>query len=144
MIELEKQQQQSYVESRMETIEIIRTELNSLLRQKSRIFNSECKTDYYFNGPRPSHLLALKLRPNEKYTNIRAIESSNGLLADPRKINGEFCKFFSILYASEIILDSAKCKELLDSVTLHSLSHEESSDLGKQETRKERKELWPN
>lgn len=66
---------------------------------------------YYFNGARPSHLLALRLKNSEKYSNITAIKTHLRTLSNPLDINTEFKSFYSSLYNSEISLDTEACAD---------------------------------
>lgn len=98
------------------------------------------RRNYYFSGPRPNHLLALRLRWNEKFSNITSISSVGGLLTDPKEIDSEFRKFFSELYSSEVTLDIGKSKDFMGNLNIPSLSQEEADHLGSPITLNELKE----
>lgn len=100
----------------------------------------QTRRTYYFNSPRPSHLLALRLRKDEKYSNITSISSASGLLTGPKDINTEFRNFFSNLYSSEITLDTVKSRDFLEKLNLPSLSQEEADHMGTPITLSELKE----
>uniref|UniRef100_A0A3Q1FVW2 exodeoxyribonuclease III n=1 Tax=Acanthochromis polyacanthus TaxID=80966 RepID=A0A3Q1FVW2_9TELE len=74
---LELQQQLSFSEARKQSIEVTKTELNSLLRLRAEFLIHKTRRTYYFQGPRPSHLLSLRLKQSEKFTNITAIRSES-------------------------------------------------------------------
>lgn len=92
--ELEHKQQISFTDTLKLHIDATRSELNSLLKQRAEFLILRTRRNYYFNGPRPSHLLALRLRQNEKYSNITSISSVRGLPTVPKEINTEFRNFF--------------------------------------------------
>ena len=60
------------------TLDVTRSELNSLPWQRGESLILRTRINYYFNGPRPSHMLSLKIKQNEKFSNITLISSSNG------------------------------------------------------------------
>ena len=89
------------------------------------------RRNYYFNGSRPSHLLALRLRNDERLAEIPLIKSSEGdVLTDPKQINNEFCKYYKDLYSSSSAIDKEGCKRFLNSITLPRLSEEDGHVLG--------------
>lgn len=55
--ELENQQL-SFCEIRKQNIQLTQIELDSLLRRRADFLIHKKMRNYYFNGPRPSHLLA--------------------------------------------------------------------------------------
>ncbi len=80
---------------------MVRSELNSLLRSRAEFLIQRSRQNYYFQGSRPSHLLALRLRNSEKFANISAAKSQSGLImTDPKDINIAFHSFYSNLYTS--------------------------------------------
>lgn len=139
---LEHQQQLSFSGARKQTIEVTKIELNSLLRQRAEFLIHKTRRTYYFHGPRPSHLLSLRLKQNEKYTNITTIRSrsSQTILTEPKVINKEFCNFYSDLYTSEVKLDRDKCRNFIQKARLSSLSQEEADDMQQLITLEEIKE----
>lgn len=111
------------------SLDATRSELNALLRQRAEFLMLRARRNYYFNGPRPSHLLSLKIKQNEKISNITAISSSEGILTDPQEINAEFRNFYSNLYSSELSLNMSKCSEFLENLNLPSITQEEEPKL---------------
>ncbi len=84
---------------------------------------------YYFNGARPSHLLALRLKSHEKYSNITTIKTPLRTPSKPLDINSEFKSFYSSLYNSEVSLDKDVCADFFQDLDLPSLSDNESESL---------------
>lgn len=80
---------------------------------------------------RPSHLLALKLRNDEQFSDIESIRSNDDeILTDPQQINHEFAAFYKNLYSSHISFNEDKCKQFLNSISLPHLSVNAAADLG--------------
>lgn len=103
-----------------------RAELNSLLRSRAEFLIHRTRRTYYFNRARPSHLLALRLKNHEKYSNIMAIKTSPCTLSNPLDIYSKFKSFYSSLYKSEISLYINACMDFLQDLNLPSLSDNES------------------
>lgn len=138
---LEGKNQASFSEQMATKIRILKTELNQLLRVKAEFLIQRTRQNYYFNGSRPSHLLALQLRNNEKYANIPAIRLCSGELTnDQQDINNAFQSFYSNLYTSESTCDNATISSFLSSLNLPTLSTDESETLGQPITLQELKE----
>lgn len=129
LAELEVQQQSTYSDAVQGRIAVTKTELNSLLRRRAEFLMHRTRRTYYFNGARPSHLLALRLKSHEKYSNITAIETPSRTLSNPIDINSEFKSFYSSLYKSEISLDRQACADFFQDLNLPSLSDNESESL---------------
>lgn len=125
---LESELQNTQVDALLGKISVTKTELNSLLRQRAEFLIHRTRRNYYFNGSRPSHLLALRLKQNEKYSNIMAIQTPTTTLTEPGEINMEFKNFYSTLYSSEIILNTDLCQNFFHDLNLPTLP---SHDLGK-------------
>lgn len=130
---LEHQQQFSFSEARKQIIDMTKIELNSLLRQRAEFLIHKTRRTYYFHGPRPSHLLSLRLKQSEKFANIATIRSgsSQTILTEPKAINTEFCHFYSNLYTSEVNLDSDRCRHFIRKANLPTLNQKETEDLQK-------------
>lgn len=62
LTQLEAQQQTTYSKALQGRTAVTRTELNSLLRRRAEFLVHRTRKTYYFNGARPSHLLALSLK----------------------------------------------------------------------------------
>ena len=77
-------------------LKIARAELNDLLRRKVEFILHRVRQKYYFNGSRPSKILALKLKQSEHRATIDAICSPcTGLVSEPNDINDAFKLHFS-------------------------------------------------
>lgn len=88
----------------------------------------QLRRTYYFNGSRPGHLLALRLKHNEKHSNILAIKSPH-TLTEPGEINSAFKAFYSTLYKSEVTLDPNTGKNFFHGLDLPYLSRQEAKGL---------------
>ncbi len=129
LTELEAKWQHTLNDALLGRITVIRTELNSLLRQRAEFLMHRTRGTYYFNGSRPSHLLALGLKQNEKFSNTSIIKSPLRTSTEPGEINAEFKTFYSNLYTSEVILDPDILKNFFHDLDLPSLTEEESESL---------------
>lgn len=118
----------SFSEERERAINSARTDLNALLRLRAEFQIQRTRRNYYFNGLRPSHLLAVTLHQNARYSNIIRIRSQQTRLSDPVEINVEFRSFYASLHTSEITLDKDKCN-FLSTLNLPSLTLEEANNL---------------
>lgn len=124
--ELEKQH-----ESRKQKIQVTHLELNSLLRHRAEFLIHKTRRNDYFNGPRPRHLLAQRLRRDDKFSTISTIKSSHShsTISKLKEINSELRTFYSKLYSSENTLDKTRCESFLQNLNLPSLNQEESEQL---------------
>lgn len=104
--------------------------LNNILRLRAEFQIHRTRRNYYFNGPRPSHLLSLSLQKCEKYPNIAVISSNQKVLTAPKDINTAFKNFYAELYKSEILLDKNKCATYLQDLELPTLTQEDAERLG--------------
>ena len=57
---------------------LVRKEINNILKQKSEFQIHRTRQRYYFHGARPSHLLAMKIRTSEYFSDIPAIKTEDG------------------------------------------------------------------
>ena len=126
--QLEAKQQSTQTDVLLGKISATRTELNSLLRQRAEFLMPRTRRTY-LNGPRPGHLLALRLKQNEKHSNILAIKSPHRTFTEPGEINSAFKTFYSELYKSEVTLDPSTCQNFFHGLDLPSLSREEAEKL---------------
>lgn len=55
--------------------EVIKKEINNILKQESEFLIQRTRQRYYFQGSRPSHLLASKIRANGHFADIPSIKS---------------------------------------------------------------------
>ncbi len=108
----------------------VRSKLNSLLRSRAEFLIQRSRQNYYFQGSRPSHLLALRLRNSEKFANISAVKSQSGLImTDPKYINIAFHSFYSNLYTSSSDGDPDSFASFLSNLDLRRLSDSDSQYL---------------
>lgn len=124
LLNLEISHQASASDDDKASLDATRLELNLLLRQRAEFLMLRVRRNYYFNGPRPSHLLSLKIKQNEKFSNITTISSSGGILTDPQEINTESSNFYSNLYSSELTLDISRSNNFMGNIHLPSLTQE--------------------
>ena len=111
---------------------LVKKEINDILKQKSEFLIHRTRQHYYFQGARPSHLLAMRIRANDHFADIPMIKSSDGVIrTDPNEINLTFQSFYSNLYQSEITLDRAHCTRWLEELNLPKLKSEDSATLDK-------------
>lgn len=71
----------------------------------------------------------MRLKHNEKHSNILAIKSPHHTLTEPGEINSAFKAFCSTLYKSEVTLDPNTCKNFFRGLDLPSLSRQEAKGL---------------
>lgn len=108
----------------------MRKEINNILKRKSEFQIHRTRQRYYFQGARPSHLLAMRIRTCDHFSDIPAIQIADGSIStDPKEINNTFKDFFSELYRSEVILDKDQCDDWLTELNLPKLSREDSAGL---------------
>ncbi len=99
---LTRDNQRCFSDNTLSKIMAVRSKLNSFLRSRAEFLTQRSRQNYYFQGSRPSHLLALRLRNSEKFANISAVKSQSGLImTDPKDINIAFHSFYSNLYTSD-------------------------------------------
>lgn len=131
---LEHKQHQHFSDTIARMLKLIKTELCILLRYRAKFMMHRTRHNYC-NGSRPTHLLALKLHNDEKYTDIESIRSSKDeILTGPLQINHEFASFYKNLYSSHISFNKNKCKQFLESISLTHLSRNDVVDLSEQLT----------
>ncbi len=110
--------------------ELTRMELNSALRHRTEfmIHRSRCK--FYFNGSRPSRLLAQKLRKNENLSTISHITDHQGnSYSKPADITAAFASFFSKLYSTDSSPDNSKVTAFLAKANLSQIAQESAEQL---------------
>uniref|UniRef100_A0A8C1LC25 Reverse transcriptase domain-containing protein n=1 Tax=Cyprinus carpio TaxID=7962 RepID=A0A8C1LC25_CYPCA len=127
---LTRDNQRCFSDSTLSKIMAVRSELNSLLRSRAEFLIQRCRQNYYFQGSRPSHLLALRIRNSEKFANISAVKSQSGLImTDPKDINISFHSFYSNLYTSSAVGDPDSFTSFLSNLDLPRLSDSDSDYL---------------
>ena len=110
--------------------EIVKKEINSILKRHSEFLMKRTRQNYYFNSARPSHLLALRLRSNEHFADIVSVKSTTGVLVtEPKEVNATFRTFYEELYTSEVIHDPEVCDDFLSRLRLPSLSEANAETL---------------
>lgn len=110
--------------------ELIKKEINSLLKRRSEFLMHKTRQNYYFNSSKPSHLLAMKLRTDEHFADIFCIKDKDGIIqSDPKTVNASFASFYQELYESENNFDKNDCNNFLNSIELSSLSSDDSAEL---------------
>ena len=88
------------------------------------------RQNYYFNGCKPSKLLALKLKQSESRAAIKSIHMDWGISTNSKDINATFQSFYSKLYESSCNPDPTQCHEFLKELILPLLDPEEAEELG--------------
>lgn len=107
-----------------------RSKLNDLLRRKAEFIMHRVRQNYYFNGPRPSKLLALQLRQSEARAIIDTIDSpTKGLVTNPREINKTFVEHFKDLYQPKDSADMVECYKFLQDLDLPQLTQSEAQQM---------------
>uniref|UniRef100_A0A3Q1BIE9 exodeoxyribonuclease III n=1 Tax=Amphiprion ocellaris TaxID=80972 RepID=A0A3Q1BIE9_AMPOC len=75
--------------------ELVKKEINSLLRHRSEFLMHKTRQNYYFNSSKPSHLLAMKLRTEEHFADIFCIKDKDGTIqSNPKEVNASFASFY--------------------------------------------------
>lgn len=129
LAQLESVRQNTQTDALLREISATRTELNSLLRQRAEFLIHRTRRNYYFNGSRPSHLLALRLKQHEKHSNIMVIQTPTATLSEPCEINLAFKNFYFNLYSSEVTLNTDSCKNFFYNLELPTLSSQDAEKL---------------
>ena len=57
---------------------LVKEEINNILKWKSEFLIHRMRQRYYFQGTRPSHLFAMRIRSSDHFSDIPAIKSSDG------------------------------------------------------------------
>lgn len=92
---LEKQLKGKYAKSVEKELRGVRVELNNLLRRRAEFIMHRVRQSYYFNGSKPSRLLALKLKQSESRASINTINMANNKFTfNPKEINVAFHSFY--------------------------------------------------
>lgn len=95
---------------------------------------------HYFQGSKPSHLLAMKIFGSEYCSDILSIRTKQGeITTDPSRINKNFRSYYSDLYRSETTFDMAKYVAFLSEIELPCLPEADSKQLAEPITLEELK-----
>lgn len=106
--------------------DLIKKEINDILKHRAEFLIHRTRQHYYFNGARPSHLLALRLRADEHFSDISSVKSSDGLiLTEPVQVNSAFRSFYSKLYSSELTHNEQTCEDFIEQAHLSRLPEED-------------------
>lgn len=110
--------------------ELVKKEIHSLLKRRAEFLMKRTRQNYYFNGSRPSHLLAMRLRSCEHFADITTVNSKEGvLISEPKQVNATFRSFYAELYSSGISYDKRTCEKFLNNIRLPKLTAVESEAL---------------
>lgn len=132
--------QHNFNKSVASQLELAKKELNSILKRHSEFLIHRTRQYYYFHSSRPSHLLALKLRSSESFSDIHILQSPQGeLITDSSQINLIFQQFYKELYHSQPGPNDDDHTSFLRDLNLPSLSTEEAETLGQPLTLEELK-----
>ncbi|KAL2081000.1 hypothetical protein ACEWY4_022853 [Coilia grayii] len=116
----------------------LRGEYKSLSIEKAEFLIHRTQQRYYFEGDRPSRLLALRLKQCESKAMINAIRTTEGkVVTQPNDINNVFKDFYSKLYKPDSTVNIEDCNTFLQSVMLPTLNEGDREDLGSPITLKE-------
>lgn len=86
--ELDHTLQNNYSDTIAIQRETVKKEINSIKRAQSEFHIHRVRQKYYFHGSKPSHLLAMKIRSSDQFSDIPSIKSKDGMLVtEPRQIN---------------------------------------------------------
>lgn len=129
---LEKQQSESFSENVDISLSVLRGEYNRLSSSKASFIVHRTRQKYYYQGDRPSHLLALRLKESKSKFCIDVIRAAEGnITTDPIAISNTFKSFYAKLYSSESTLDKLSCETFLDNVHLPTLNDADRAGLDK-------------
>lgn len=110
--------------------ELVKKEINSLLRRRAEFLMHKTRQNYYFNSSKPSHLLAMKLRTDEHFADIFCIKDKEGIIrSDPKEVNASFALFYQELYRSESNFSEHTCNNFLNNIELPHLNNNDAAKL---------------
>lgn len=133
--------QLSFDEEIASQYDLIKKEINDIHKHQAEFLIHRTRQLYYFNGARPSHLLALRLRADEHFSDISSVRSSDGqILTEPAQVNSVFHAFYSTLYSSQLTYNDRSCEEFLNHAHLPRLPEEDLPKLNRPITVSELKE----
>lgn len=91
---LEQNLKRKYSTTTDTNLKLCKSELNDLLHRKAEFIMHRVRQKHYFQGSRPSRLLALKIKQCEARSTIDTIRSpTKGLVVEPKEINDTFKLF---------------------------------------------------
>lgn len=122
--------QQSYDEDVKLQFDLVKKEINAIMKQRAEFLIHRTRQMYYFSGARPSRLLALRLQSNEHFSDISTIKSKDGnILNEPSQVNATLRSCHAELYRSEVSHNQDACDNFLSKILLPKLSEEDSLKL---------------
>lgn len=122
--------QRKYNEKEYIQKELVKKEINAILRRHSEFIMHKTRQTYYFQSARPSHLLALRLRSDEHLADIFGVRTVDGTVqTDAKVVNSTFASFYQSLYSSEVVFVQSACDCFFSSIQLPCLSDNESAEL---------------
>ena len=102
---------QQFSELKHSTNLSLKFELNNLLKVKAEFIIHRTRLTFYDQSERSSKLLAARLKQNESYSTISAIQTLSGpVTCDQDEINKTFAEFYSHLYTADPAPDLATLK----------------------------------
>lgn len=133
--------QQSYDDEIALQYNLIKKEINNILKHHAEFLIHKSRQFYYFNGARPSHLLALRLKADEHFSDITSVKDNDGhILVEPNDVNSIFRSFYAKLYSSEVVYNEKICHDFLRDAHLPKLPEEDLARLNCPVTLQELKE----
>uniref|UniRef100_A0A8C6NVZ4 Reverse transcriptase domain-containing protein n=1 Tax=Nothobranchius furzeri TaxID=105023 RepID=A0A8C6NVZ4_NOTFU len=109
---------------------LVKKEINNILRRQSEFTMYKTRQVYYFQSARPSHLLALKLKSDEYFSEIFCVRTADGTIqTDAKAVNSTFASFYHSLYRPEESFVQPTCDSFLNIANLPCLTEDESADL---------------
>lgn len=107
--------------------ELVKKEINSLLKRRAEFLMHKTRQNYYFNSSKPSHLLAMKLRSDEHFADIFCIRDKDNIIkSNPKEVNAIFASFYQELYKSEVNFNKQACNRFLNDINLPCLSEDDA------------------
>ncbi len=127
---LESDLKQQFSEQNHSALSALKFELNNLLKVKAEFTIHRTRLTYYDQSERSSKLLAARLKQNESFSTISAIQTSSGQVTyDPGEINNTFAEFYSHLYMADPAPDLPALKLYLSELKLPSLTDNDAESL---------------
>lgn len=110
--------------------ELVKKEINSLLRHRSGFLMHKTRQTYYFNSSKSSHLLPMKLWTDKHFADTVCVKYKDDTIqSDPKLMNASFPLFYQESYKSKSNLNKHACNQLLNNIKLHHLSNDVSLTL---------------
>ncbi len=127
---MESDLKQQFSEQNHSALSAWKFELNNLLKAKAEFIIHRTRLTYYDQSERSSKLLAARLKQNESFSTISAIQTPSGSVTyDPGEVNNTFAEFYSHLYTADPAPDLAALKLYLSELKLPSLTDNDAESL---------------